>query len=505
LALAAETRDPRFAWDCYARFAESYAQIVRGIPAEHIEDRLFDIELSSDSRELRARTIVDHMQDLMINEGGSPIPIDPCRQVIETIEAVFQSWNSDRARAYRRFRGIDDGLGTAAVIQVMVFGNRGPSSGSGVAFTRNPSTGEVGAYGDFLFDAQGEEVVDGSRDPVPLTELASRLPETHAELETTLAMIERDARDMCEVEFTVEDGRLWVLQTRVGQRSGQAAVRAAVEMVDEGLISEAEAIQRVSPAQAEAAAAPVFLDDASTSDVILRGTGASPGAAVGTIVFDVADAVEAARSGTSVILLRPTTSPSDVAGFIAAVGIITGRGGRTSHAAVVARGMGRPAVCGVGDVAIAPDQKRATVDGVALERGCVVSLDGTAGVVAIGQLEWVSGPEAPLLQRLLEWCKSRLEVPIDPRPASPPSVPSADVLVLDDPEDIPVETANRVLAEANARKICPTILVSQRWARAASRNLTGEVRLVGCLDPVVSLPLLARAGRAADVTGPPAR
>jgi pyruvate,orthophosphate dikinase len=490
-ALAAETRDSAFAWDCYARFAEGYARIVRAVSSDRVEGALLDLELSGVSGEARARATVERMQDLMIEDDGSAIPDDPAEQIMETVEAVFRSWNSPRAVAYRRFRAIDDSLGTAAVVQAMVFGNRGITSGSGVAFTRNPSTGEPSAYGDFLFDAQGEDVVAGARDPDQLSELGGRLPATLAELERALAVIERDTRDLCEVEFTVEDGHFWVLQTRVAQRSGQAAVRAAVDLVEEAAISKAEAVRRVTPSQAEAAASPVFVGTVETVDVVMKGQGASPGAAVGRVVFDIADAVASSESGEDVILVRPTTSPSDVAGFIAAAGIVTGRGGRTSHAAVVARGMGRPAVCGVGDVQIARDGSNANVAGIVVERGSLVSLDGTSGIVAAGVLARGPGPGAPLLNRLLGWCADLVEVPIDHEPAGLPVTPDESTLLLDDPEARSVDAANKALADANAAGLAPTVLVSRRWASAAGKPLKGTCRRLGCSDEVVSLPLLA--------------
>jgi pyruvate,orthophosphate dikinase len=498
-AFAAETRDLAFAWDCYARFAEGYARIVRGISDERIEGCLLDLELAGLTGEARARATVESMQELMVEHGGMAIPAEPQEQIIETIEAVFRSWNSARAVAYRRFRGIDAMLGTAAVVQAMVFGNRSATSGSGVAFTRNPSTGEAGAYGDFLFDAQGDDVVAGARDPAPLAELGKRLPATFAELERSLAVIERDSGDLCEVEFTVEDGQLWVLQTRVAQRSGQAAVRAAVDLVDEGAITEAEAVQRVTPSQAEAAASSVFVRPVDPVDVVMKGHGASPGAAVGRVVFEIADAVESSESGEDVILVRPTTSPSDIAGFIAAAGIVTGRGGCTSHAAVVARGMGRPAVCGVGDVQIASDGSNASVAGTMIARGSVVSLDGSAGIVAAGALERGPGPDTTLLKRLLGWCTELVEVPIDSDPAAPVEANGA-TLVFDDPDARSVDSANNAIAEANAAGIAPVVLVNRRWANAAGKSLKGTCRSLGCLDNVVSLPLLARElKRAHDV------
>ncbi|MCW3039794.1 MAG: hypothetical protein JWM31_1699, partial [Solirubrobacterales bacterium] len=353
-ALAARTGDPQFAWSSYERLLDSYADTVRGLPRADIEDALFDAVPEGEDEAARARGTVRVLKDL-IAAAGTPFPQDPRAQIDECLEAVFRSWRSPRADAYRAHRGIDPQIGTAAVVQSMVFGNRGPTSGSGVAFSRDPSTGAPGAYGDVLFDAQGEDVVAGTADPEDLHALAERLPEVHAELVRVLEGLERSARDLVECEFTVEEGRLWILQFRPAQRSGRAAVRFAADAVAENLLEPAAAAALVTDEQLEGASAPRFAAEAPTEDVLARGLAASPGAAVGAAVFDAGRAQVRAQAGEDVVLVRPTTSPADVHGFIASVAIVTGRGGRTSHAAVVARGMGRPAVCGVGEVLVARD------------------------------------------------------------------------------------------------------------------------------------------------------
>jgi pyruvate,orthophosphate dikinase len=393
-ALARETGDADFAWGCLERLLEQFARTVRGLSAGAVEEALMDAGAGDASE--RSRVLLE----LIERESGRPFP-DARGQLHESIEAVFRSWNSPRAKAYRRHKRIDEDMGTAVVVQVMVFGNRGEDSGSGVAFTRDPSTGVRGAYGDFLFEAQGEDVVAGDRDTLPLARLEERLPTVAAELQRAFDVLERDARDMCDVEFTVEQGRLWILQTRVGQRSGRAAVRLAAAFVEEGLISVEEALERVGDEQLDAAMAPVF--GGETGDIVARGLAASPGAAVGVAAFHPERAQRLHDEGRDVVLVRPTTAPADLPGVIASVGVVTGRGGPTSHAAVVARGMGRPAVCGAGEVEVAADGRSATVAGVALREGETVSVDGDRGLMSRGARELVPAESDPVLARFLAW------------------------------------------------------------------------------------------------------
>jgi pyruvate,orthophosphate dikinase len=497
-ALAQETQNLAFAWACYERLAESYARIVRQVGDDVIEEQLLSVR--NVSGEARSRQIVAAMNTLMRERTGSPMPDSPRQQIVEAVDAVFGSWMSPRAKAYRKFRGIDGSLGTAAVVQTMVFGNRGETSGSGVAFTRDPSTGEPCAFGDFLFNAQGEDVVAGTHDPAPLQQLGERLPATFEELVNALDIVEVSARDMSEVEFTVDNGSLWILQTRVAQRSGPAAVRIAVSLVEDGKIDAAEAILRVTPAQVEAAASPTFAHEPPEHQVLFDGVAASPGAVVGKLVFDVTRAVELAGAGEDVILVRPTTSPGDVAGFIAARGVVTGRGGRTSHAAVVARGMGRPAVCGVGSIILAPDGRSATIAGDVVPEGKTVSLDGTRGVVASGALPMAERVLTGPLRTLLAWCEAEVRIPVLPSVDSAPPDEPGRVLVLDAPGELDAKRANRVLAEANLAGAAPTVYVSDRWAAAADRVLEGQAAGICCIGRVVSWPVLARSLRSTDAS-----
>jgi pyruvate,orthophosphate dikinase len=383
-ALARETGDASFAQDCWVRLLSSWARLVAGIGVGEVEGALIDASGGS---------AADALLDLLAS-SGSPFPLDPRAQIEAAVEAVLASWKSPRAKAYRRHLGIDAGMGTAVVVQAMVFGNRGPTSGSGVAFSRDPSSGQPGLFGDYLANAQGEDVVAGEHDTGPLPDLPG--------LADAVAVLERHHRDLCEVELTVEDERLWILQTRVGQRSGRAAVRVAVDLVDEGVLAPQEAVERVGEEQLAAARAPVFATAAPADAIVARGVAASPGAAVGRVVFDPGRA-QALQVDDEVVLLRATTSPNDVHGMIAAQGVVTGRGGRTSHAAVVARGLGRPAVCGVGAVEIDPGAKSATVGGVTLQEGEMLSVDGDRGIVARGRLPLAPAEADARLERLLAW------------------------------------------------------------------------------------------------------
>jgi pyruvate, orthophosphate dikinase len=403
--LAQDSRDPEFAWSSYERLLDSFATTVRGISLGVVEEALLSapsagLEPWELSRE-RAKALLA----LIREQGERPFPQSPHAQVKECINAVFRSWNSPRAKAYRKFRGIDDSIGTACVVQSMVFGNRhgDKPSGSGVAFSRDPSTGAAEAYGEILYDAQGEDVVSGVRDAEPLDALSDRLPELARQLEEVLTTLEQDARDLIEVEFTIELGRLWVLQTRVAQRGGRAAVRIAVDLVDEGIITQAEALERITDEQLEAAHAPRFAAAAPDDDVIARGLASSPGGAIGEAAFDAARAQAMAEEGRNVVLIRPTTSPTDVQGFIASVAVVTGRGGRTSHAAVVARGMGRPAVCGIGDVEVLDGGRVARVNGSEIQEGTEIAVDGDRGIVSRRAPALADLADDPYVNRLNDW------------------------------------------------------------------------------------------------------
>ncbi|MEA2144906.1 MAG: pyruvate, orthophosphate dikinase, partial [Solirubrobacteraceae bacterium] len=320
-ALSAETGDERFAFSCLERLLHEFATTVRKIPAAVVEDALLDLPAGVD-----VHSRCEALRALIERQSGAPFP-DAHGQLHEAIAAVFRSWNSRRAQAYRRHHGIDDGLGTAVVVQRMVFGNRGADSGSGVCFTRDPATGAPGAYGDVLFNAQGEDVVAGERDTLPLAALATHLPEAAAELDTVCRTLEADARDLCDIEFTIEQARLWVLQTRIGQRSARAAVRIAVALANEGVITREEAVARVSEEQVTAACAPVFASEPGDPEAIVgRGLACSPGAVVGVAALTCEAAQRRAQAGETVVLVRPTTSPADLPGVLAAAAVVTARG-----------------------------------------------------------------------------------------------------------------------------------------------------------------------------------
>jgi pyruvate,orthophosphate dikinase len=372
-----------FAWSSFERLLHGFATTVRSISAGVVEDALLDLPAGSD-----AATRCDALLALIEAESGRPFP-DARGQLLESVEAVFRSWNSPRAKAYRRHKGIDDGLGTAVVVQRMVFGNRGETSGSGVCFTRDPATGEAGAYGDILFDAQGEDVVAGERDTLPVAALAERMPDVAVQLEAVCRTLEADTRDLCDIEFTVEEGALWILQTRVGQRAARAAVKLAVAFCEEGTITVEEALARVSEEQLQTAQAPIFADVPDEDAVIARGLACSPGAIVGVAALTCEAAQKRAEAGETVVLVRPTTAPADLPGVLAAAAVVTERGGRASHAAVVARGLDRPAVCGTGPTGIAD--------------GDVVSVDGDRGLVLRGEQPLHPAHADPQIKTFLEW------------------------------------------------------------------------------------------------------
>lgn len=406
--LAAQTSDRRFALDSYRRFIQMFGKIVQGIPGERFEEILgsvkkaggaaTDAELGEDALE----EIVAAYERLYENETSESFPQDPRAQLEAAIRAVFESWNNERARVYRRKERIPDDLGTAVNLQAMVFGNKGETSGTGVAFTRDPATGERGFYGDFLSNAQGEDVVAGVRNTVPLTHLADVHPEAYERLAEIMGILEKHYRDVCDIEFTIEEGRLWMLQTRIGKRTARAALKIAVDMVSEGLIDRKEAITRVEPGSLDQLLHPQFDRDASYK-VAARGVAASPGAAVGEAVFTSEDAVAKAAAGHKTILVRRMTDPDDLAGMIASVGVLTSQGGKTSHAAVVSRGMGKPCVVGCEAVEVDEEGRCFYVEGAVVEEGDVVSIDGTTGEVVLGEVPLVEPELSGELEVLLGW------------------------------------------------------------------------------------------------------
>jgi pyruvate,orthophosphate dikinase len=389
--LARQAGSDRFAFDSYRRFIQMFGKIVMDVPGDAFDDALEDAKgrkgpdaKDTDLTVTDLQNLVERFKRIVKEHAGRLFPNDPREQLNMAIEAVFRSWNNERAKTYRRQYKIADDLGTAVNVVAMVFGNLGEDSGTGVAFTRDPATGEQGVYGDYLPNAQGEDVVAGIRNTLALTELRHLNAQAYRQLLDIMRKLEKHYRDMCDIEFTIERGKLWMLQTRVGKRTGAAAVKIAVDMADEGLISREEAVARVEPDQLDQLLHPQF-DPKADLEVLATGLNASPGAAVGRAVFDADRAEEMASKGEAVILVRRETNPDDLHGMIAARGILTSHGGKTSHAAVVARGMGKPAVCGAEALKIDHGARKLAVDGTTVSEGDVISIDGTTGRVVPGE------------------------------------------------------------------------------------------------------------------------
>jgi pyruvate,orthophosphate dikinase len=404
--------DERFAYDSYRRLIQMFGSVVLNISKkkfEHIFDGVkhregvaFDYELSANA----LKEIVAEYKKLIRKETGKDFPQDPLEQLVMTRDAVFRSWNGDRAKTYRRINHIDDWLGTAVNVQCMVFGNMGESSGTGVGFTRNPATGEHTFFGEYLMNAQGEDVVSGIRTPLSISELERTMPKAYQQLRTITWKLEKHYRDMQDFEFTIQDGKLYMLQTRNGKRTGLAAVRIAIDMVREGLITQEEAVMRVEPNQLYDFLVPRLVEKDEVIEVLATGLPASPGAAVGQIVFSAEDAVKFFNDGAykDVILVRSETTPEDIAGMEVASGILTSRGGMTSHAAVVTRGMGKCCVAGAGDCVVDEAHKELRVKGHTLRQGDWISLDGTTGRVILGRLKTIPvQPDDSDLVKFMSW------------------------------------------------------------------------------------------------------
>ena len=405
--LAAVTGDERFAFDSYRRFIQMFSQIVKGVPSEAFEEKfskaleLADVEVEGDVPADLLRYVCGRFLAIYEAQVGEPFPQDPTAQLHMAVETVFSSWNGARAMAYRNREGISHSLGTAVNIQAMVFGNKGDLSGTGVGFTRNPSTGANEPYGDFLVNAQGEDVVAGTHTTEDIEALRARFPDIYDELIGVFGRLEAHYRDMCDVEFTIEQGKLWILQTRVGKRGGVAALRMAKEMSSEpGIaLTRAEAVNRITADHLEQVLHPSF--EEVDREVLARGLAASPGAAVGKVVLTAEAAANGKANGEDVILVRQETSPEDVHGMAAAVGILTSRGGLVSHAAVVARGWGTPAVCGAEGIHLFDDHFEA--HGRRVNEGDVISLDGSTGEVILGALEMVGVDPPREFDEILSW------------------------------------------------------------------------------------------------------
>ncbi len=406
--LAAQTGDERFAYDAYRRFITMFSDIVMGVGREHYENELnrkkeelgvkLDVELDAAAW----KELCGKFKAITREHAGRDFPSDPREQLDLAIQAVFRSWDSDRARTYRKQYDIPDDLGTAVNVQVMVFGNKGEDSATGVCFTRNPSTGEARRFGEYLVNAQGEDVVAGIRTPKTLEEMEKEMPGPYRQLTEIMDKLERHYRDMQDIEFTIEQGRLFILQTRTGKRTAAAALKIAVDMVGEGLIGKEEAVSRVQPEQLDQLLHP-RLDPEAEYEVIARGLPASPGAAVGEVVFDADTAEVRGSRGEKVILVRWETTPDDIHGIIHAQGVLTSHGGMTSHAAVVARGMGKPCISGAETIKINQAERIFEVNGLVVKEGEIITIDGGTGQVILGEAKLIEPKVDENLGKVLAW------------------------------------------------------------------------------------------------------
>lgn len=406
--LAELTGDQRFAYDCYRRFIQMFSNVVLSIDHSLFDDvvekhkrklsLIFDYEIPASE----LQSIIDEYKSLVQQEKGFQFPQDVKEQLIMAIKAVFGSWNNQRAIVYRRLNKIDDNLGTAVNVQCMAFGNMGQECGTGVAFTRNPSTGEKTLYGEFLVNAQGEDVVAGIRTPMPIDKLKEELPGVYQQFIDTCEKLEKHYRDMQDIEFTVEKGTLYMLQTRNGKRTARAAVKIAVDMVNEGLITIEEALQRVDAEQLNQLLHRQ-IDTSVQLEAIAKGLPASPGAASGKVLFDADLAEKMGGMGEKVVLVRSETTPDDIHGIIHAQGVLTSRGGMTSHAAVVARGMGKPCVCGCETIRIDTSARQFTVNGLVVKEGDIITIDGATGNVMLGEVPMIEPTLSDEFETLLQW------------------------------------------------------------------------------------------------------
>ena len=408
--LAKKTGNDRFAYDSYRRFMQMFGDVVMEIKKSNFDAVFeaqkkkagaeFDVQLTTED----LKEVIEGYKEVVKRELGREFPQDPKDQLLEAIKAVFRSWNNDRAILYRKMYGISDSLGTAVNVQSMVFGNSGNDSGTGVAFTRNPANGENKLFGEFLVNAQGEDVVAGIRTPQPISEMADAFPEVYAQFEKIANTLENHYKDMQDMEFTVEDRKLFMLQTRNGKRTAAAAVKVAVDLVKEGLIDKDTAVMRVEPDQINQLLHPVFdADELKKASPVTKGLPASPGAATGQIVFSADDAAAFAAEGKKVILVREETSPEDLAGMVAAEGILTARGGMTSHAAVVARGMGKCCVSGCKEITVDEANKTLTVGGKVYTEGDFISLNGTDGSVYTEAIKTLAPELSGDFGQIMEW------------------------------------------------------------------------------------------------------
>ena len=417
LAIAKATDNERFAYDSYRRFIQMFSDVameVQKYKFENVLDRYkeennfkFDTDLTTE----HLKAIVEEYKNIYKKEVGEDFPQDPKKQLMLAVEAVFRSWNNPRAIVYRRLNDIDNNLGTAVNIQSMVFGNMGDTSGTGVAFTRDPATGDNKLLGEYLINAQGEDVVAGIRTPQPIDTLKEVMPEIYKQFIDTVKTLEHHYKDMQDVEFTIEKGRLFFLQTRNGKRTAASAINVAVDFVNEGLITKEEAIMRIEPKQLDQLLHPKFEDKAlKEATVLTKGLPASPGAGSGKIYFSAEDAAKASQNGEKVILVRQETSPEDIEGMVCSEGILTARGGMTSHAAVVARGMGKCCVAGCGEIKVDEAAKEVRKDDLVLKEGDFISLDGSTGVVYLGDVAKVEATMTGNFEKLMNWVDEIREI-----------------------------------------------------------------------------------------------
>jgi len=416
--LAKLTNDPCFAYDCYRRFIQMFGDVVLGIHKYKFDETMREaigknIEKMEDVTEEEYLTLIKAFKERFKEEVGYDFPQDPKKQLLMSIRAVFDSWNNNRAIVYRKANEIPDDLGTAVNIQTMVFGNMGDQSGTGVAFTRNPANGENKIYGEFLINAQGEDVVAGIRTPREISELKDVLPKAYNEFVEATEKLEHHYKDVQDIEFTIERGKLYFLQTRTAKRTADAAINIAVDMVDEGLIDKDEAIMRVSSDQIDQLLHPEFLEeDLDQAKRLAKGLPASPGAATGKVYFNSEDVVKAKKDGIKAILLRTETSPEDIEGMVAAEGILTARGGMTSHAAVVARGMGKCCIAGCGEINVSEKDKYFMIDGVKYEEGHNLSLNGNTGIVYDGEVRTKQYELSGNFKKLMVWVDEKRKMKV---------------------------------------------------------------------------------------------
>ncbi|WP_429949965.1 pyruvate, phosphate dikinase [Enterococcus sp. AZ101] len=432
LGLAKKTSDERFAYDCYRRLLQMFGDVVCGIDKNRFEEQL-DFYKSKNNyqsdTEMQAadwQELVTVYKDIFLEVIHQPFPQDPYEQLTLAVEAVFRSWNNRRAITYRRLHDISDSLGTAVNIQEMVFGNFGTDSGTGVAFTRNPATGDKGIFGEFLLNAQGEDVVAGVRTPQPISQLETLMPEVYQEFLKISHLLECHYKDMQDIEFTIENRKLYILQTRNGKRTAKSAFKVCIQLVEEGIISKKEAIQRINPTMVTQLLHPVFEpDELEKATIFAKGLPASPGAASGNIYFTAEGAKKASEQGEKVILIRQETSPEDIEGMVVSEAIVTSRGGMTSHAAVVARGMGVCCVAGCEEIYVDEFLEQATAGNVILRQGETISVDGTTGTIYRGSIPYVEGDEWQLLETITDWAKEEASIGVKANAETPADIKTA--------------------------------------------------------------------------------